>query len=295
MKADGGAPLQTYIAATWLGWRTSMFNVLVSGDGTAWESNQRMGMMTDRFLEHSGDESEFISHDKPETLKALERVPSLLLYESGVRGPGADSVRVGQMRDIRVRGGNVTFRFAETGRIPGDKFKALRRGLQIDDWEMNRTHWAVKDGDIPQDVFAHIVPTPKKYDVVLSFAGEDREYVERVAAFLENHAVIVFYDKYEQATLWGRDLVEHFDGVYRKQGRFCIMFVSQHYAEKMWTRLERKSALARALDARVEYVLPARFDDTEIPGLSPTIAYQDLRYLTPEQLGDLILQKLGRR
>ena len=36
-----------------------------------------------------------------------------------------------------------------------------------------------------------------------------------------------------------RTLAEHFDGVYRKQGRFCIMFVSRYYAEKMWTRHQR--------------------------------------------------------
>src|SRR5207245_1386371 len=104
-----------------------------------------------------------------------------------------------------------------------------------------------------------------------------------VAEFLEKHGVIVFYDQYEQATLWGKDLAEHFDGVYRKQGRFCIMFISRHYADKMWTRHERRSALARALEERTEYVLPARFDDTEIPGLRPTIRYQDLTNFAPQQ------------
>jgi hypothetical protein len=272
-----------------------MFNVLISADETAWESDHRMAMMTERFLESSGDESEFISRERPETLKALERVQSLLLYEDGVCGPGAGFVRVGQLRDIRITGWKMTFRFAEMGRIPTDKFEGLRHRLQIGDWEMNRTHWAVKDGDIPQDVLELMVPTPTKYDVVLSFAGEDRTYVECVAESLERHGVLVFYDKYEQATLWGKDLPEHLDGVYRKQGRFCVMFVSRHYAEKMWTRHERRSALARTLEERVEYVLPARFDDTEIPGLRPTIGYQDLRHISPEQLGKLILQKLGRR
>lgn len=35
------------------------------------------------------------------------------------------------------------------------------------------------------------------YDVCLSFAGEDRAYVEKVAAYLINQGVQVFYDKYE--------------------------------------------------------------------------------------------------
>lgn len=271
-----------------------MFNVLITAAEGAWGSDQRMAMMSSRFGEYSGDESEIVSLKNPESLKALERVQSLLIYEECVDGPDADVVRVGQMQDIRVGSSQVSFRFAETGRIPRDTVERLRLRLQIDTWEMNRTHWAVKDGDIPQDVLAAMVTTPKKYDVVLSFAGEDREYVERVAEFLEKHEVIVFYDKYEEATLWGKDLAEHFDGVYRRQGRFCVMFISHHYAEKMWTRHERKSALARAMEQRAEYVLPARFDDTEIPGLLPTIKYQDLRRLSPKQLGDMILQKLGR-
>ncbi|MCH8151882.1 MAG: TIR domain-containing protein [Planctomycetes bacterium] len=272
-----------------------MFNMLITADETAWESDQRMGMMASRFGEYSGDEIETISVSNPESLKALERVQSLLMYEDCVGGPSADVVRVGQMRDIRVRSGEVTFRFTESGRIPRDTIREVRRRLQITDWEMNRTHWAVKDGNIPQDVLAAMVPTPQRFDVVLSFAGEDRGYVESVAEFLIEHGVIVFYDKYEQATLWGKDLVEHFESIYRQQARFCVMFISRHYAEKVWARQERRAALARAMAERVEYVLPARFDDTEIPGLAPTIAYLDLRELSPEALGRLILQKLGRR
>jgi hypothetical protein len=44
------------------------------------------------------------------------------------------------------------------------------------------------------------------YEVVLSFAGEEREYVEEVAQILAASGVLVFYDKFERATLWGKDL-----------------------------------------------------------------------------------------
>ena len=55
----------------------------------------------------------------------------------------------------------------------------------------------------------------------------------------------------------------------------------------------RRSAFARALEQKDEYVLPARFDDTEISGLLPTIGCVDLRKKTAEELGELILKKLG--
>jgi hypothetical protein len=131
------------------------------------------------------------------------------------------------------------------------------------------------------------------YEVVLSFAGEDREYVEKVAEYLKNNNVKVFYDKYEEVTLWGKDLTEHLDKVYRGSARYCVMFVSKNYANKVWTSHERRSALAKAIEEKEEYILPARFDDTEIPGLRHTISYVDLSKKTPDKLGKMILQKLG--
>ncbi len=132
------------------------------------------------------------------------------------------------------------------------------------------------------------------YEIVLSFAGEDRDYVEQVAESLVENDVAVFYDRYEEATLWGKDLAEHFDTVYRSSARYCVMFISGHYAQKVWTSHERRAALARALEERQEYILPARFDDTELPGLLPTVGYVELDHKTPAQLAFLILQKLGR-
>lgn len=140
------------------------------------------------------------------------------------------------------------------------------------------------------DVSNHPVP----YEVVLSFAGEEREYVERVAAFLKSHGVSVFYDADEEATLWGKDLTAHLQQVYGGSARYCVMFISEHYGEKVWTNYERQNALARAVEKKGEYILPARFDNTELPGIRHTVAYVDLKKKSPEQLGELILQKLGR-
>ena len=45
-----------------------------------------------------------------------------------------------------------------------------------------------------------------QYDVCLSFAGEDRDYVRQVAAGLDDRQVDVFFDEYEQVNLWGKNL-----------------------------------------------------------------------------------------
>lgn len=131
-----------------------------------------------------------------------------------------------------------------------------------------------------------------EYDVCLSFAGEERPYVEMVARVLQDRGARVFYDRDEVQTLWGKDLVEHFDHIYRSASRYCVMFISEAYASKAWTRHERRSALARALVEENEYVLPARFDDTELPGLPPTTGYVDLRQYAPATLAEFVLGKL---
>ncbi|NKE56185.1 TIR domain-containing protein [Lentzea sp. PSKA42] len=137
-----------------------------------------------------------------------------------------------------------------------------------------------------------MTPVPK-YDVCLSFAGEDRPYVDEVARHLSELGVSRFYDTDEQADLWGKNLVEHLDQIYRVDSRFCVMFVSEHYARKMWTKHERQSAFDRALVSDTEYVLPVRFDDTVIPALRVGTGYLDLRRLTPRELAEKIAEKVG--
>ncbi len=134
----------------------------------------------------------------------------------------------------------------------------------------------------------------EKYEVVLSFAGEQRSYVERVAKFLKEKGVKVFYDKYEEVTLWGKELTEHLDKVYRGSARYCVIFISKDYKDKVWPTHERRSAFVKALEEKEEYILPARFDDIEIEGLRPTIVFINLKDKTPEEFALLILKKLGR-
>ena len=132
-----------------------------------------------------------------------------------------------------------------------------------------------------------------KYDVGLSFAGEQRKYVEEVADALKSRGVRVFFDDYERDVLWGRDLYAHLSEVYQYMCRFCVIFVSKEYADKVWPNRERQSAQARALEAKQEYILPARFDDTPIPGLLDTVGYIDLNQVSPLQLSEMITTKLG--
>jgi len=270
----------------------AMFNLLIAANGTAWETDQLMRMDVTRFKEFSGIEANSVSLDRPRTLEILEKVPALLMYESGVESPNAEVVRYGYLHDIRFVGDNLVFRFNEEGRFPRSVVEEWAERLGTGRFELNHTHWAVKDGSLPGPMLERLQPS---YDVVFTFAGENRDYVEQVANYLRSQGVTVFYDQYEEASLWGKDLAEHFDFVYRRSGRYCVMFISKHYVEKMWTRHERRAALARALQERKDYVLPARFDDSEVPGILPTVGYISLTAKSPVELGKIILKKLGRQ
>lgn len=134
----------------------------------------------------------------------------------------------------------------------------------------------------------------KRYDVAISFAGEDRKYAEDLANSLTHRGVAVFYDAYEKATLWGKNLYTHLSDLYQNQARYCVMLLSRHYAAKVWTKHELEAAQARAFQEHKEYILPVRLDNTEIPGILPTVAYLQWPPENAESITDAILAKLGK-
>ena len=94
--------------------------------------------------------------------------------------------------------------------------------------------------------------------------------------------------------MWGKNLVEHLESVYRNNSRYCVIFISKHYINNAYPTYEKRSALAKAVQAREEYILPVRFDDTEVPGILPTVTYVDLRQKSPADLGQMIITKISK-
>lgn len=131
------------------------------------------------------------------------------------------------------------------------------------------------------------------FDVALSFADEDRSYVNEVATYLSKMDYRVFYDLHSLISSWGKDLYSYLDEIYRKKARYSVVFISKHYKKKLWTNHERKSAQARAFKENYEYILPVRFDNTEIPGILPTTVYIDGKSKSPKKLAEMIKQKIG--
>lgn len=133
-----------------------MFNLLVSGHGEWWET-QPFTSSIDRFKEYSGVGAETIDLARPETLRQLEQIPTLLMYEVGAGGPHARVVRHGRLRNIVRRGHELAFTFEpDPEHAYLDRADVLRIAdqLGIAQFEQHRTHWAIKDGDIPAELIA---------------------------------------------------------------------------------------------------------------------------------------------
>lgn len=92
--------------------------------------------------------------------------------------------------------------------------------------------------------------------------------------------------------MWGKNLYEYLYEVYINEEKYCVMFISKHYAKKLCTNHERKAVQDRMfIEFDKEYLLPVRLDDTEVKGISPTLGYVDNK--ESAELAYLIVKKIG--
>lgn len=132
-------------------------------------------------------------------------------------------------------------------------------------------------------------------DIAISYASEQEEYVEAVVVNLRETAVNVWYAPFTPETLWGEDLIQYLDRIFRHEARYCVMFISKEYVSKAWPSHERRSALSRQLREQEAYILPVRFDDSEVPGLNPDVGFVRADDYSPEELSKLIQQRIDAK
>ena len=134
---------------------------------------------------------------------------------------------------------------------------------------------------------------PEQYEVALSFAGAQRGYVSEVARHLQAKGIRVFYDEYVDT--WGAHAVELFQSVYSERADYIVIFISKEYVERPIPNVERRAALDKAVATRQDCILPVRFDDSAIPGMSEYLIYEDANTVAPAMLASKIAEKLGVR
>ncbi len=76
--------------------------------------------------------------------------------------------------------------------------------------------------------------------------------------------------------------------------RFCVISVSKEYKSRVWTTHELRSALARAVEERGRaYILPVEVERVDLDGLPPTVKAIPASQYSPQQIGELLIKKLG--
>ncbi|MBK7780581.1 MAG: toll/interleukin-1 receptor domain-containing protein [Ardenticatenia bacterium] len=120
---------------------------------------------------------------------------------------------------------------------------------------------------------------PFRYDFVISYAGEDIDTASKISKGLIAAGFNVFFDKKEQSRLLGRGFIAESSNIYAREGRYCIMIISQSYVMKKWPSHEFRIAMTRAIAERDRFIIPYRLDDAWPDGL-PT----DTGYATPKSM-----------
>jgi hypothetical protein len=154
------------------------------------------------------------------------------------------------------------------------------------------------NGGEPPD--ALLARRPFRFDVALSFAGEDRGYARKLEELLRAEGLRVFFDGEQQANLWGQDLKRRLADIYTKDSRYCILLVSVHYKEKRWTQYEWKLLHRRLTEdfrkrRNDPAVLPVRLDDSELEHLPEDCAYLDARLVGLRRVAEYVRKKARRR
>jgi hypothetical protein len=285
-----------------------VFNLFVSGDPEAW-SGQPWIIEEERCVREYTDKevTEKYGNLDAASTADLKLLPCIFAYE----GANRKNPKFGIVRDIARRQKQVRIDYEIQPVVPfltWEDLNTLSFELDIGRWEMNRTHWAVKNVNLQKELHSArgiVLPlwvagarkgvnlASHVFDVALSFSGEVRAYVEQVAAALE-HLMgpdRYFYDNNYVAQLARPSLDVFLQAIYRDRSKLIVLFVGSDYERKEWCGIEFR-AVREVLNARApERIMYVRMDDGAVEGVLRVDGYIDARRFTPGQTADFIQER----
>lgn len=133
-----------------------------------------------------------------------------------------------------------------------------------------------------------------EFQVALSFPGEHRLYVSRVADSLrpQMKTDALFYDHDFQAQFARPNLDLLLQDIYRNRSTLVVVFISQKYEEKEWCGLEWRAIrdmIKARQDARVMFI---SFDGKPIEGMLSVDGFIDARELQPNKVAEYIMKRV---
>lgn len=150
-----------------------MYNLLITSQSGAWKKNvyeyergRAVREYTDKPIQ------EIFKAFTKENINELMSLPCVFAYEGGV---GA-SARLGWLTSIKARDALVRIEYEIDKSLPpisAAKIEKLKTELDITDWELNRTHWAVKDVNL-----VHVLKSARVLtDAKLKALGSSHRFV----------------------------------------------------------------------------------------------------------------------
>lgn len=143
-----------------------------------------------------------------------------------------------------------------------------------------------------------------RFEVALSFAGENRALARDIAVSLQDEIGNgkVFYDEWFEAELARPNLDSYVQHVYRNESRLVVVCIGAEYQRKPWTQLEWNAIQSLERDLRDPEVtarprlrlLPLRVGDGDISGIMQSTVVPDIRKRPIEDVVRLIVDRLNR-
>lgn len=286
--------------------RRKLYNFLVTFKDGAW-SLPAYEYERDRFGEYTTPAlKERFKNLTAEVTEELKSYPALFAYEGH-----EEDLRVGYLRRIKDRSRSILIEYDFEPNIPAIPFLKivpLKGRLDIANYEMNRTHWALKDEDLFEilhsaglidETFSssagHLGRVEEmRFKVALSFPGEKREYVGKIANELKKRLPkgAVFYDRDFTAQLARPNLDTLLQRVYLNNSDLVVVFLSSEYETKEWCGLEWRAIREIIKNKSDHSLMLMRFDDASIPGSFSLDGYIDLNEYDPIQAARFILERV---
>lgn len=287
-----------------------MYNLLVSGIDSDWEGAPRI-LELERCVREYTDIAltEKYGSLSPHAVNELRRLPCMFAYESSCK----KDPKFGVIQNVRVVDQQAKIDYEI---IPLEKFLSfsdligdLAFDLDISKWEMNRTHWAVKDINLAKELHARGVTLPNwartatkavdvsqhVFQVALSFPGQVRSYVEQVAEALEHEIGpnSYFYDNNYVSQLAQPSLDVLLQGIYGKRARLVVVFLGGDYQGKEWCGVEFRAIKEIIMSREPKRIMFVRMDDGEVDGVFKTDGFVDGRKHSPKDIARFIQERVA--
>ena len=133
------------------------------------------------------------------------------------------------------------------------------------------------------------------YTIAVSYASEQRYYVEKFVDYFIRKNINIYYDRNEQTQMLGTLLHEKLQEIYTEDTYYRIIFLSKDYIDKPITKMESEYILADNVYQKNKlYVF--KFDETTLPGLNRNFVYSTIKdYPNPEDYAELIYDAIKKK